>query len=33
MKEKIIENSVVIAYVDGKAIIETEWGNLYYIEM
>ncbi len=31
--EKILSDNEIIAYINGKAIIETEWGNLYYIEM
>lgn len=29
----IMSNNIVIAYIHGKAIVQTEWGDLYYIEM
>lgn len=31
--EACIADNTVIAYINGKAIVETEWGDLYYVEM
>lgn len=32
-REKPQANNEVIAYIDGKAIIEDDFGKLYYIEI
>ena len=31
-KQFIQSDNIIIGYINGKAIIENEWGNLFYVE-
>lgn len=32
-KKFIQSDNIIIGYINGKAIIENEWGNLFYVEI
>ncbi len=33
MNEYIVANNIIIGYFNGKAIVQNEWGQLFYYEM